>query len=63
MANPHLKLNNSNTRSFFKGAFVLTVSMILVKFCGLLQKILLTNLYSTLGAGFGEFGSGLISNA
>ena len=63
MANPQLKLNNSNTRSFFKGAFVLTVSMILVKFCGLLQKILLTNLYSTMGAGFGEFGSGLISNA
>ena len=63
MSNPQQKLNNSNTRTFFKGAFVLTIGMIFVKVCGLLQKILLTNLYSTLGKGFGEFGSGLISNA
>ncbi len=57
------KLNKPASQSFLKGAFVLTVSMILVKLCGLLQKVLLTNLYSTLGSTYGEFGSGLFANA
>ncbi len=57
------KLNKPASQSFLKGALVLTVSMILVKFCGLLQKVLLTNLYSTLGSTYGEFGSGLFANA
>lgn len=57
------KLNNHTSQSFLKGAMVLTVSMILVKVCGLLQKVLLTNLYSTLGESLGEFGSGLFANA
>lgn len=57
------KLNKPASQSFLKGALVLTVSMVLVKFCGLLQKVLLTNLYSTLGETYGEFGSGLFANA
>lgn len=57
------KLNKPVSQSFLKGALVLTVSMVLVKFCGLLQKVLLTNLYSTLGETYGEFGSGLFANA
>jgi len=57
------KFNKPASQSFLKGAFVLTVSMILVKLCGLLQKVLLTNLYSTLGSTYGEFGSGLFANA
>ena len=57
------KLNKPASQSFLKGALVLTVSMILVKMCGLLQKVLLTNLYSTLGSTYGEFGSGLFANA
>lgn len=48
---------------FLKGAFVLTLGMIVVKICGLLQKVLLTNLYSTLGGNFAEFGTALFSNA
>ena len=58
------KLNNKPiSQSFLKGAMVLTLSMVLVKFCGLLQKVLLTNLYSTMGESYGEFGSGLFANA
>ena len=57
------KLNKPASQSFLKGALVLTVSMILVKLCGLLQKVLLTNLYSSLGSTYGEFGSGLFANA
>ena len=53
----------SPSRSFLKGAFILTIGMVIVKFCGLLQKVLLTNLYSTLGESYGEFGSGLFANA
>lgn len=57
------KPNKPVSQSFLKGALVLTVSMVLVKLCGLLQKVLLTNLYSTLGESYGEFGSGLFANA
>lgn len=57
------KVNKPVSQSFLKGALVLSVSMVLVKFCGLLQKVLLTNLYSTLGDSYGEFGSGLFANA
>ncbi len=53
----------STSKSFLKGAFVLTLSMIAVKICGLTQKVLLTNLYSTLGETYAEFGTGLFSNA
>lgn len=63
MLTKNQKLNNSASRSFLRGALVLTVSMILVKLCGLLQKVLLTNLYSSLGNTYGEFGSGLFANA
>ena len=59
--------NNSKTKStsqsFLKGALVLTISMIAVKLCGLAQKVLLTNLYGTLGDTYAEFGTGLFSNA
>ena len=57
------KFNKPISQSFLKGAMVLTLSMVLVKFCGLLQKVLLTNLYSTMGESYGEFGSGLFANA
>ena len=57
------KKNTPVSQSFIKGAMVLSFGMILVKACGLLQKVLLTNLYSTLGESFGEFGSGIFANA
>ncbi|MBR3988760.1 MAG: polysaccharide biosynthesis protein [Clostridia bacterium] len=57
------KFNKTTSQSFLKGALVLTVSMLLVKACGLLQKVLLTNLYSIMGESYGEFGSGLFANA
>ncbi len=63
MSSKTSKLNKTTSQSFLKGALVLTVSMLLVKACGLLQKVLLTNLYSTMGESYGEFGSGLFANA
>ncbi|MBR3972287.1 MAG: polysaccharide biosynthesis protein, partial [Ruminococcus sp.] len=55
--------SKSTSQSFLKGALVLTISMIAVKLCGLAQKVLLTNLYGTLGDTYAEFGTGLFSNA
>ena len=52
-----------NSQSFLKGALVLSISMIAVKICGLLQKVLLTNLYGTLDENYGAFGSALFANA
>ena len=63
MAKVKNKEGKSSSQSFFKGAMILTLSMVLVKICGLLQKVLLTNLYSTLGDTYGEFGTGLFANA
>lgn len=51
------------SQSFLKGAFILTLSMIAVKLCGLAQKVLLTNLYGTLDGNYAEFGTALFSNA
>lgn len=53
----------SSSQSFLKGAFILTLSMVAVKLCGLMQKVLLTNLYSTLEGTYAEFGTALFSNA
>lgn len=52
-----------SSQSFLKGALVLSISMIAVKICGLLQKVLLTNLYGTLDENYGAFGSALFANA
>ncbi len=55
--------SKDTSQSFFKGAFILTLSMVAVKLCGLAQKMILTNLYGTLGENYGATGTGLFSNA
>lgn len=62
MSDKKTKPKNSS-QSFLKGAFILTLSMIAVKLCGLAQKVLLTNLYGTLQGNYAEFGTALFSNA
>ncbi len=51
------------SQTFLKGAAVLTISMIVVKVFGLVDKVLLTNIYSTFGQGYATMGTGLYSNA
>lgn len=51
------------SQTFLKGAAVLTISMIIVKVFGLIDKVLLTNIYSTFGQGYATMGTGLYSNA
>ncbi|MBQ7504175.1 MAG: polysaccharide biosynthesis protein [Ruminococcus sp.] len=49
--------------TFLKGAAVLTVSMVIVKIFGFVDKILLSNLFSYFGDSYAAFGTGLYNNA
>ena len=51
------------SHSFLKGAAILTLSMVVVKIIGLLDQVLLTNIYSMFGEEYATMGSGLFSNA
>lgn len=51
------------SQTFLKGAAILTLSMVIVKVFGLLDKVLLTDIYSIFGDQFATMGVGLYSNA
>ena len=51
------------SQSFLKGAAILTVSMVIVKVFGLLDKVILERIFSTLGGNYASTGMGLYSNA
>lgn len=55
------KVNASKT--FLKGAAILSISMVVVKLFGFLDKILINNLFAYLGSDYASVGSGLYSNA
>lgn len=52
-----------SAQTFLKGAAILTVSMIIVKLFGMLDKILLANIYGMFGESASSIGLGLYSNA
>lgn len=56
--------DKSTSQTFLKGAFIMTIGMIIVKLLGMLYKVVLTNMYYTM---FGDFyagiGTGLLGNA
>lgn len=51
------------SQSFVKGAVILTVSMVIVKVFGLLDKVILEKIFSTHGENFASMGLGLYGNA
>ena len=51
------------SQTFLKGAAILTLSMVIVKVFGLLDKVILTNIYSMFGDEYATMGMGLYSNA
>lgn len=55
------KSNASQT--FLKGAAVLTFSMVVVKLCGFIDKILISNLFAYFGDNYAAVGTGLYNNA
>lgn len=55
------KSNASQT--FLKGAAILTLSMVIVKVCGFIDKILISNLFAMFGENYAAIGTGLYNNA
>lgn len=53
----------SSAQSFLKGSFILTLSMVAVKLCGMVYKVMLANMYASFGEDFAGIGTGLFSNA
>lgn len=51
------------SQTFLKGAAILTLSMVIVKIFGLLDKMILTNIYSMFGDDVASMGMGLYGNA
>ena len=51
------------SQAFVKGAAILTVSMVIVKVFGLLDKVILADIYSMFGDSFASMGVGLYNNA
>lgn len=61
MQNNNMKKSGSQT--FLKGAAVLSISMIVVKLCGMVYKIMLTKIYAMFGDEYAGIGTGIFSNA
>ncbi len=61
MQNDNIKKSGSQT--FLKGAMILSISMIIVKLCGMVYKIMLTRIYSLFGDQYAGIGMGIFSNA
>ena len=53
----------SASKSFLKGAAILSISMVIVKLLGAVYKIAMTNLYSMFGDEYAGLGVGLFNNA
>lgn len=53
----------NNSKSFAKGALIMTGGMIIVKLLGMLYKIVLTNMFYQMGDAYAGIGTGLLGNA
>lgn len=53
----------SASQTFVKGAAILTASMVVVKVLGVLDKVILSNIYSMFGQSLASMGMGIYSNA
>ena len=51
------------SQTFVKGAAILTASMVVVKVFGVLDKVILTNIYSMFGQSLASMGMGIYNNA
>ncbi len=66
MSKKYNAIENANTNAsttFLKGAAVMTMSMIIVKVLGFVDKIMISNLYAYFGDSYAAIGTGLYSNA
>ena len=61
MSETNAKTNTS--RTFLRGAMLMSVSLVVVKLCGMAYKIIMAALLSSYGDAYAGFGSGLLNNA
>ncbi len=55
--------DSNASQTFLKGAAVMTLSMVIVKILGFVDKIMISNLYAYFGDSYAAIGTGLYSNA
>jgi stage V sporulation protein B len=55
--------DSNASQTFLKGAAVMTMSMVIVKVLGFVDKIMISNLYAYFGDSYAAIGTGLYSNA
>ena len=55
--------DSNASQTFLKGAAVMTMSMVIVKILGFVDKIMISNLYAYFGDSYAAIGTGLYSNA
>ncbi len=55
--------SKNTAQTFLKGAMILSISMVIVKLCGMVYKIMLTRIYSLFGDEFAGIGTGIFANA
>lgn len=58
------RIEKKNTsRTFLRGAMLMSVSLVVVKLCGMAYKVLMASMLSNYGDAYAGFGSGLLNNA
>ena len=55
--------NNNTSHTFLRGAMLMSVSLVVVKLCGMAYKIIMAAMLSSYGDAYAGFGSGLLNNA
>ena len=61
MSESNAKKNTS--RTFLRGAALMSISLVIVKLCGMAYKVLMAAMLSSYGDAYAGFGSGLLNNA
>ncbi len=56
-------LNKNTSKTFVKGALIMTVSMVVVKLLGMFYKVFLTRMYGQFGENLSGIGAGILGNA
>ena len=54
---------NNTSRTFLHGALLMSISLVVVKLCGMAFKVLMAAMLSSYGDAYAGFGSGLLNNA
>ena len=54
---------NNTSSTFLRGAALMSVSLVVVKLCGMAYKVLMASMLSSYGDTYAGFGSGLLNNA